>query len=183
MSRLVHLDTTRAHQIFLCLAAAAPQDRLHPSHQDLRAERFGNILIYAQAEPVEFIPLLALGRQHNDGHLGILPDLLHHLPAVHPGHHHVQNDQIHILFFKKHVHRFHAVPGLQHRIALFHKEILHQLAHTALIIHNKNLTRIHLSFLPVLFCMYHHNSHFPCLMQLCSYHDSIQLSSYAFILT
>ena len=41
----------------------------------------------------------------------------------------------------------------------------------------------HLSFLPVLFCMYHHNSHFPCLMQLCSYHDSIQLSSYAFILT
>lgn len=33
------------------------------------------------------------------------------------------------------------------------------------------------------FSMFHHNSHFPCLMQLCSYHDSIQLSSYAFILT
>ena len=145
MCRLINVDAAHIDHI-LAAAVAAAQDRLHTCDQDLRTERFGNILIHAQIKALQLVALLASRRQHDDRHLRILADRLHNLPAVHLRHHHIQKNQRNVLLLEKQIHRLLAVSGFQHLIPFNRKEVLHQLPHPRLIVHDQYFNLIHKIF-------------------------------------
>ena len=62
---------------------------------------FGQVIVRADFEARHFIVQLGLGGEHEDGCIGrdgILAQLTGHFVPVHIGHHHVQEDQVWLLF-------------------------------------------------------------------------------------
>ena len=135
MRRFIQPDAAHFHAVGLD-RLASPQDGLNPRHQDLGTEGLGNILVHSQFKTKELVPLLSLGRQHDDRNLRILADSPHRLITVHLRHHHVHDDQTDILVREEKINRFFSVSRLQHRKIFFGQEIFHQLPHSAFIIHH-----------------------------------------------
>ena len=78
------------------LALAPPaQERLHPGQKLLDAEGLGHVVVGPEVQPQHDVALLALGREHDDGHVQpVLADQAADLVAVDLGQHDVQQDQI-----------------------------------------------------------------------------------------
>ena len=70
-------------------AGAPAQHRLDAGHHFLAVKRLDDVVV-AQ----HLVEGLALGGQHDDGGVPLLADAAADLPAVQPGHHHIQQDHV-----------------------------------------------------------------------------------------
>ena len=101
----------------LFLRGACPaQERPDPGLQLQDIEGLGQVVIGAVVEADELVHVLHLGGEEDDGHIGKLPDLAAGGEPVHNGHHHVQNDQVRLLFLG-HLHSLLAVGAGDHIVA------------------------------------------------------------------
>jgi hypothetical protein len=88
-----HLD--RALGVLVGLGhPGAPQRRLHARAELAHRERLGDVVVGAELEPEDLVDLLGLGREHDDRDRRAGPQAAAHLEAVHPGHHHVEHDEV-----------------------------------------------------------------------------------------
>ena len=78
----------------------AAQHRLDPGLHLQDVEGLGHVIVRAVFQAQDLIHILALGGEHQDGHVAALPDALAHLDAVQLGQHHVQQHQVHLLLEK-----------------------------------------------------------------------------------
>ena len=67
---------------------------MHPGQHLLRLERLGDIVVRPHFQAGYLVLQLPLRGEHDDGHLGGLPDLPAHGPAIHGGKHDVQHHQV-----------------------------------------------------------------------------------------
>ncbi len=72
------------------MANGHPQSGLQLGH----AEGLGDEVVGATVERLDLAPLVAVGREHHDRHVGELPDPSADLQPVHVGQAQVQDDQI-----------------------------------------------------------------------------------------
>ena len=73
----------------------APQQCFNFSHQNLGAERFGNVFIDTQIIGKQLVNFFALGGQHQDRRRAALgPDLAGEVVTVELRHHDVQDQQV-----------------------------------------------------------------------------------------
>ena len=75
-------------------AGGAPQHCLDAGKHFLHFKRLGDIVVSAGFQAHDLGIGVALGGEHDDGGLRLGADGLAHRPAVHHGHHHVQQHQI-----------------------------------------------------------------------------------------
>lgn len=76
-------------------APGAAQQRTHPGHQFPGAVGLGDVVVRAEVEAEQQIVLGGARGQHQHRHLPVLgPQDAHHVQAVGPGHHHVQDQQV-----------------------------------------------------------------------------------------
>ena len=75
-------------------AGGPPQQRPNPGLQLQNVEGFCNIVIRSALKAHQLVRVLALGGEHDDGHIGELPDPHTCLLPVQLRHHHIQNDEI-----------------------------------------------------------------------------------------
>ena len=89
-------DQLVKHQLFLLLLlfAVSAQHGVDPGQHFLHLKGLGDIVVGAQLQAVDLVLQLALGGEHDDGHLGGLPDFAADGPAVHAGQHDVQHHQV-----------------------------------------------------------------------------------------
>ena len=76
------------------LAARAAQNGLDSCQQLLHFEGLGEIVVRALLQALHLVVRLALGREHDDGGLAVLPDGAQDAPAVHHGQHDIEQHQI-----------------------------------------------------------------------------------------
>ena len=77
----------------------------HPGFQLQDVEGLGHIVVRPAGKAHQFVRVLALGSEHDDGHVGELPDAHTGLKPVDLGHHQVQDDKVKA-----------ALPGQLHRL-------------------------------------------------------------------
>ena len=85
------------------LPGAPPQLRGDPGQGDGKVERFGDVVVGAEAEGVDHVFTLVLGRGHDHRQLMFVvtfPQGFEHLEAGEARHHHVEKDQIGHLAFE-----------------------------------------------------------------------------------
>ena len=75
-------------------AGGAPQNRFNPGKHLLHFKGLGDIVVGAGFQAHDLGLGVALGGEHDDGGLCLGTDGLAHRPAVHHGHHHVQQHQV-----------------------------------------------------------------------------------------
>src|SRR5262245_30285081 len=78
----------------LVLERAATQDRLDAGQELLDLERLDDVVVGADAQPEDHVSLLALGGQHDDGHLPglrVAAQPLRHLQAIEARQHEVED--------------------------------------------------------------------------------------------
>ena len=83
-----------ARLLLVAVARRAAEHRLDPRKHLFHLEGLRDVIVRALLQAGDLIGRLALGRQHDDGRLAVLPDGAEHAPAVHTRHHHVQQHQI-----------------------------------------------------------------------------------------
>ena len=88
-------------------------------------------------EAQELIHIVGLGGEHDNRHIGELPDLLAGLEPVHPGHHQIQDHQIHRLAGGN-LHRLHAVRAGQHLIAFVFQIEFNPLDQELFVVYHQN---------------------------------------------
>ena len=98
-------------------------------------EGLGEIVVRAALKTHELVGVLALGRQHDDGHVGKLPDLHAGLQPVHLRHHHIQNDEVEPSLPGQ-LQRRRAVIGALHLVALIFQVEFHALYQGLFVIHH-----------------------------------------------
>ncbi len=74
MCRFVNLNSACIHHRTTHLRRGCAKYRLHTGHQNLRAERFGNIFVNPKLKSLQLIPFFRPRCQHNNRHLGGLTD-------------------------------------------------------------------------------------------------------------
>ena len=72
----------------------AAKDHLDPADDLPGRERLDDIIIGAQGKAQQLVHFLALGCQHDDGHVADRPDIRAQLGAAAPGHHDIKDDQV-----------------------------------------------------------------------------------------
>ena len=101
LAPVVEDDAAADEQAAFDLAAAelqiAPQLALDPREQLHGVEGLGDVVVRADVEAEHLVGVLALGRQQDDGHVALPPDRGERRNAVHLGHHHVQQHELHVL--------------------------------------------------------------------------------------
>ena len=75
-------------------AGGPPQQRPNPGLQLQNVEGLCNVVIRSALKAHQLVRVLALGGEHDDGHIGELPDPHTCLLPVQLRHHHIQNDEI-----------------------------------------------------------------------------------------
>ena len=83
------------------------------SHQFPRRKGLHHIVVDAGLKAEQLVVFFSTGRKHNDRNALLFPDLLAGGIAVQPGHHHVHDNDI-IVVFPAECNRLHAVPCLGH---------------------------------------------------------------------
>ena len=78
----------------LLFPARAAEDRLDSGQQLLHLEGLRQIIVGALLQALHLVVRLALGREHDDGSLAVLPDGAQNAPAVHHGQHDIEQHQI-----------------------------------------------------------------------------------------
>ena len=148
MRGLIQHDPAQFDPVVLLVGSGSSEYGIHSCHQRARAEGFGHIFVDAKIKALELVPLIGARREHDDRHLGRLPDLSERLPSVHFGHHDIENDEDDLFIRVKQIHSFFAVRSFQHLISFPDKKIGDQLAHSRFIIDYKYLLYCH-SFSPL----------------------------------
>jgi len=74
--------------------ARPAQRRLHPRAELSHGERLGDVVVGAELEADDLVDLLRLGGEHDDRDRAARPQPATDLEAVHPGHHHVEHDEV-----------------------------------------------------------------------------------------
>ena len=97
--------------------AACAQQRPHPRHQLLGAERLGHVVIGAGIQCAHLFGFTRTHGQHDHRHLAPLPQLLQHLMAFHVRQADVQDHQVHVLAGRQ-LQAFLAGGRLPHLVAL-----------------------------------------------------------------
>ena len=95
----------------------APQEGPDPGLQLQDVKGLGDIVVGPALKAHDLVRVLPLGRQHDDGDVGELPDAHTGLEAVDLGHHQVQKDQVEAPLPGQ-LHRLLAVAAHLHLIAL-----------------------------------------------------------------
>ena len=105
---------TPHHDFLLAGDAGATEEGIDPPGELLIIHRLGHIVVNAGGKslPLVLKGLLGGEQQHGDG-VPPLPQGLHQGVPVHPGHHHVGDDQVHRPALQ-HLQRLHAVSGAHH---------------------------------------------------------------------
>ena len=98
-------------------AGVAPELALDPCDDLDGIEGLGDVVVRPDVQPQDFVAVLALGGEQDDGHVAALPQLGRGADAVQAGHHHVQQDQIHRLALRQ-AQALQPVVGLHGGIAL-----------------------------------------------------------------
>ena len=129
-------------------AGSPSQHRLDPGQNLLHFKGFGDVVIGAGFQAVDLVVGLALGGEHDDGGLGLSPDSLAHSPAVHDGHHHIQQHQVG-LDGPELGKALSAVGSHRHGVALLFQIHLQQFRDIAVILRDE-YRYSHVSFLPKL---------------------------------
>ena len=146
MGSLVNDNAAVLKPLVVLPAAASLEKGFHSGHQNLRTEGLPHIIIHAKIKAKKLILLLRFRCQHDNRYLGGFPDLPCHAIAVESRHHNVQDNQSDIRLLLKNIHCLQTVSRLQHLISCTNQKVMHQLAHSRFIIHNKNL--LHRQHLP-----------------------------------
>ena len=72
----------------------ATQKRTGARHELARAKRLDQVIVGTELESDDAILDLALGRQHDDRHIGVVADGAAYALARHAGQHQIEDDQI-----------------------------------------------------------------------------------------
>ena len=115
--------------------AGVADGRPHTGQQLIGAKGLGEIVVRAALKPHELVCVLALGRQHDDGHVGKLPDLHTGFQPVHLRHHHIQNDEVEPSLPGQ-LQRRRAIVGTLHLVALVFQVEFHTLYQGLFVIHH-----------------------------------------------
>ena len=83
-----------AARLLLSGGAGTAEERPHPRLQLQDVEGLGDVVVRPALKSHELVRVLPLSRQHDDGHIGELPDTHTSLKAINLGHHQVQQDQV-----------------------------------------------------------------------------------------
>ena len=125
----------------------SPKQRPHPRPELASGKGLGQIIVCTGIQPGHPVLERPLCREEQHRRIVLcLPQLPYHTQAVHPGHHHVQNDQIHVLAVHD-LQRFHAGAGRNGLVAVARKDRLHQAARVLVVLDNQNLKHTVTSFL------------------------------------
>ena len=82
-------------------ACAALEQRPDAGLQLKNVKRLGHIIVRTAGETHQLVGVLAAGRQHDDGHVGKLPDLHARLRARQHRHHQIENDQVEVVLLRQ----------------------------------------------------------------------------------
>ena len=120
----------------LLLGSPGPAEQSpHPGFQLQDVEGLCEIVVRAALKTHELVCVLALGRQHDDGHVGKLPDLHTGLQPVHLRHHHIQNDEVEPSLPGQ-LQRRRAIVGALHLVAFVFQIEFHTLYQGLFVIHH-----------------------------------------------
>jgi hypothetical protein len=86
---------------FLPGRTCTPQDRLHAGDELAGTERFGDVVVGADAEPANAIRLFDSGGQLDDRHGRLVAKPFRHVEAVHARQPEVQHDQVRMSFARE----------------------------------------------------------------------------------
>jgi hypothetical protein len=81
-------------QLYGVVAGAAAQHRVHAQHQLAGAEGLGDVVVGTGLETEHAVLLGAERGEQDDRHVTGKTQAAAHLEAVHPGHHHVEDQQV-----------------------------------------------------------------------------------------
>ena len=109
----------------------------YPGHQLLGVEGLGDVVVRPHGQAQDFVGVLPLGAEDQDGQVALLPDLEHGGQPVQLGHHHIHQDEP-----QRRVHSqlqgLEAVVGLQHPVALLFQQNGDGTDDLGVVVHHKN---------------------------------------------
>ena len=114
------------------------QDGIDAGDELLHLKGLHHVVVRPHLQSLDPVEHLALGGQHDDGHLAGLPDFGAHRPAVHHRQHDVQQDQIRHLLLKL-LNGLSAVSGDADIKALLHQIHLNQVTDVAVVLYDQNV--------------------------------------------
>ena len=124
------------------LYAAAAQHGMDPGHHLFGLKGLDHVVVGPQVQAQHPVEHLAFGGKHNNRALGAFADFPHHLPAVQPGEHNIQQHQVGLEGFKGFQGGL-AVRGQSHLEVLFFHIEPQELANVGVIVHDEDFTRSH----------------------------------------
>ena len=129
---------------------AAAQHGFDARHHFLGVERLYYIVVRTQLQAEHLVEGLAFSREHDNGCVVRRADAAAHLPAVHFGHHHVQQHHVGLFLFKR-GHGGLAIVGDHRLIALFGQVQAQQLTDIFVVVRDQNFLVRHgsHSFIPL----------------------------------
>ena len=137
------LDLRNGPRTGFALVDAVPaQQGLDPGTQLGKGKGFGQIVIPARRQSQQFVRLLGLGGQKQDGHRGNFPQFLADPQARHPRHHHIQNHQVHL--GRKPLESLGAVFGFQDAVPLAGQQNPNAVPDLGVVLCNQNRLFCHL---------------------------------------
>ena len=143
-----------------------PQNGVDPGDQFLHLKGLDDVVIRAHFKALDPVKDLALGRQHDDGHLAGLPDLGADRPTVHHRQHDVQQDQVRLLFLEL-LQCLPSVSGNADVKAFLYQIHMDQVGDILIVFYNQNVASHRVSSvlrgLPVPFLMFFSTLYYPKL--------------------
>ena len=115
-----------------------PQDGVDAGDELLHLKGLDHIVVRPHLQALDAVEHLALGRQHDDGHLAGLPDLGADGPAVHHRQHDVQQDQVRHLLLEL-LDGLSAISGDADIKALLHQIHMDQIADVAVVLYDQDI--------------------------------------------
>ena len=117
---------------------AAAEHRVDAGHELLHLEGLHQIVVRAHFQAGDPVVDLAFGGEHDDGGLGLFPDVGAHGPAVHHRQHDIQQHHVRGLLVEF-LHGLAAVIGASDLEALFFQVHADQVGDVAVILHHQNV--------------------------------------------
>ena len=114
------------------------QHRVDPGDELLHLKGLDDVVIRSHFQALDAVKNFALGRQHDDGNLGGLPDLGTDRPAVHHRQHDIQQNQIRLLLLEL-LDGLSAVSGDADIKSLFYQIHVDELGDIAVILHHQDI--------------------------------------------